>query len=75
MWEVGGVRPLGRISILGGSRMAWFRVVLSSEQQQVVTEERESHPRPPHLNHMAQLLPEPSLGQVSVWSQTRLSEK
>lgn len=24
--------------------MAWFRVVLSSEQQQVVTEERESHP-------------------------------
>ena len=43
MWSAESDRE-GGVSVLKGSGMAWFRVILGSEQQRVVNEERESHP-------------------------------
>src|SRR6266853_3428667 len=37
-------RPVNRVTMQGGPRMAWFRVKLTAEEQLVVNEERESHP-------------------------------
>src|SRR3970040_2411545 len=43
LWSAEADRK-GGISFFKGSGMAWFRVLLSAEQQRVVNEERESHP-------------------------------